>query len=363
MRLDVYEAARRLSEEYGVPAGHVAAIIKVESNGVVSTPEGLPLIRWEGHYFYRLLSGSKRDRAVKAGLASPKVGGLKNPRPQDRRYEMLGSARDIDAEAAVSSTSWGLGQFMGAHWQALGYASAEALRLEAMSGLEGQARLMMRYVRAFGLLDELRAGEWSAFARGYNGPGYRKNRYDEKMAAAAAEDGGVVATGDGILRLGSRGARVRELQALLVRAGVSLKIDGDFGPSTKTVVRRLQKARRLAVDGVVGPETMTAFARYRTAPDEKVGAQKLLELPGADKAAGALAGAAGLSAAKDQIEAAAGQVGDLAGHLVGVPSLASAAEAAASGLVAVAGFVGVAALAYAGWQYLQSRRTYEGVAA
>ncbi len=31
----------------------------------------------------------------------------------------------------------------------------------------------------------LRAGRWAAFAKDYNGPGFRKNRYDEKLAAAA----------------------------------------------------------------------------------------------------------------------------------------------------------------------------------
>jgi hypothetical protein len=34
------------------------------------------------------------------------------------------------------------------------------------------------------LRDLLAARDWPAFARAYNGPGYRKNRYDEKLQSA-----------------------------------------------------------------------------------------------------------------------------------------------------------------------------------
>jgi hypothetical protein len=34
------------------------------------------------------------------------------------------------------------------------------------------------------LRDLLAARNWAAFARAYNGPGYRKNRYDDKLRSA-----------------------------------------------------------------------------------------------------------------------------------------------------------------------------------
>lgn len=359
MRIDVIETAQKLGEEFGVPAAHVAAVIEVESGGVYKPCQ----IRFEGHYFDERLSPADRERARKAGLSSPKVGGVKNPRSQEARYKLLDRACAINRQAALESTSWGVGQVMGAHWKALGFASVNALQLEAISGLEGQARLMMRYVRVFGLLDELRDGRWTAFARGYNGPAYRKNSYDTRMADAAARIGGRVAPADGMLRMGAKGARVRELQALLGRAGAVVKVDGDFGPTTRDAVKALQGQLGLVVDGVVGPKTMAAFATYRVAPDEKVGRLKASDLPNVGKVATAAITAATLGQAKEQIEGAASQIGGLAGHLAGIPSLSSAVEAAASGLVAVAGIVGVAALAYAGWEWVRSKTTYEGVAA
>ena len=73
---------------------------------------------------------------------------------------------------------------MGSHWRWLDYASIDALVSEARSGAEGQIRLMMRFVEKANLLDKLRNHDWAGFARAYNGPAYRKNRYDTKMRGA-----------------------------------------------------------------------------------------------------------------------------------------------------------------------------------
>ena len=354
MKLEIYEVATRLGREYGVPPAHVAAIIEVESNGVIYGPSGFPVVRWEGHYFDRLLSGTKRDEARRLGLANPRAGAVRNPNGQAARHALFERAARIDRDAAIMSMSWGVGQVMGSHWKALGYASPEALRLEAFSGLDGQSRLMMRYVVTFGLLDELQAGEWTAFARGYNGPGYRTNRYDEKMADAAARHGGRVAPTDGMLRLGAKGGRVRELQRLLIRAGTSLVADGDFGPATRDAVRHFQRINGLAVDGVAGPETMAALAAFKTTPEETLDAPKVTDLPEVQKAAAPVAGATVVVGLKDSIEAAAAQVGQLAG-------VSSAFETAATGLVAIAGLVGIVAAGWAAWEWIESRRTYEGV--
>jgi N-acetylmuramoyl-L-alanine amidase len=53
-----------------------------------------------------------------------------------------------------------------------------------------------------------------------------------------------------ILRKGSRGSRVRELQKVL-----GLNPDGIFGPATEAAVRKFQQENKLKVDGLVGPKT------------------------------------------------------------------------------------------------------------
>lgn len=104
------------------------AIAEIESAGVTGAKVGgrvEPVIRWEGHYFDARLKNGRQAAARKAGLASPRAGKIANPARQTDRWSRLylpGSK--IDAIAAFESTSWGLGQVMGAHWRKLGFASA-----------------------------------------------------------------------------------------------------------------------------------------------------------------------------------------------------------------------------------------------
>lgn len=66
-----------------------------------------------------------------------------------------------------------------------------------------------------------------------------------------------------ILREGSSGSAVIDLQQRLQRAGFSPgSIDGSFGPATKAAVIAFQRAKGLSADGVVGPATWAALAPY-----------------------------------------------------------------------------------------------------
>src|SRR5687768_7042407 len=59
-----------------------------------------------------------------------------------------------------------------------------------------------------------------------------------------------------LLRTGSKGQAVRELQQALAKDGFNPgPIDGDFGPLTRGAVLAYQRANHLAVDGIVGPQT------------------------------------------------------------------------------------------------------------
>lgn len=64
----------------------------------------------------------------------------------------------------------------------------------------------------------------------------------------------------GMLRAGSRGPQVRELQSALNSAGASLTVDGAFGPATVKAVVAFQRAAGLGADGVVGSKTQAALA-------------------------------------------------------------------------------------------------------
>ena len=51
-----------------------------------------------------------------------------------------------------------------------------------------------------------------------------------------------------ILKIGSRGSDVKELQEFL-----NITADGIFGKGTEEAVKKFQSTNNLAVDGIVGP--------------------------------------------------------------------------------------------------------------
>ena len=255
--------------EAGVDPAALLAVAEVESGGrayTVVDGRREPLIRFEGHYFDRRLSGSKRELARRAGLASPAAGRIANPPGQAARWRLLSSAANIDRKAAYESVSWGLGQVMGAHWAWLGYGSVEAFVAEMRGGVAGQAAVMARYIMKAGLADALNARDWERFARGYNGPGYRKHRYHSRLADAYrrnAWSAGKVSSKPAKrqLRRGVSGNNVRDLQIALSAAGYHLAADGRFGAATEAAVRRFQQDHGLLVDGIAGPQTQAALHR------------------------------------------------------------------------------------------------------
>jgi len=79
-------------------------------------------------------------------------------------------------------------------------------------------------------------------------------------------------TGDGVLKPGTRGEAVGDLQAKLGELGytdsrgIPLGVDKDYGTNTKAAVETFQREHGLAVDGVAGSDTMTALNQALQAP-------------------------------------------------------------------------------------------------
>ena len=345
--------ARRLKVEPAV----LQAVIEVESAGkVFALVKGKqePLIRWEGHYFDRRLKGAERDEARRLGLASPKTGAVPNPASQEARWALVTRASKINRQAALESFSVGLGQVMTAHWEALGFDTVDDLIKLAREDAAGQVALVVRYIEKFGLADELQRKDFTGFARGFNGPGYAKGGYHTKMAAAykRLSGKGAVSKATGMLRMGSKGARVRELQGLLIRAGYSVGAkgaDGDFGPATKDAVKAFQRAQKIAIDGVAGPETIRRLEVWKQDPDEKVAQQKATDTKEAREGLGAGAGGVAIEVARQQVESLTDQVAGYAG-LEWLSTIL--------GVIAAVLVIGGIAWGFYGWW--KSRQTDEG---
>jgi peptidoglycan hydrolase-like protein with peptidoglycan-binding domain len=64
-----------------------------------------------------------------------------------------------------------------------------------------------------------------------------------------------------LLKNGSRGDAVKDLQTKLSQLGYDVDADGIFGPGTKAVVEKLQTVFGYTVDGIVGEGTVGLIER------------------------------------------------------------------------------------------------------
>lgn len=354
------EALQKMANGINVPLATLLAIIEVESNGILgATINGRfePIIRYEGHYFDKLCKAEMRAPARKAGVSAPTAGTIKNPSKQIDRWKLVQKAATFDPSAAYMSCSYGVGQVMGSHWKDLGFKSISEFLKKVRSGLIGQVEVMVRFIKKNNLIAALQNLDWSAFARGYNGPAYRKNQYDTKMSVAYKRHGGIgtiSASRNGYLRLGSKGAGVRDLQAMLKLAGYDVSVDGDFGNATDKAVKAFQKSNRLVADGIVGPKTQTALTKVRDTAPSDAGQEPITKIEEV-KQGGLVAGGTllGVGVAKGEINNAIEQIS-------GFSYLAPLADflQAAVGVLTVVAIVG--GVLYAGYGYWKSRQNFTG---
>lgn len=179
---DLERAAVRLD----VPFAAIRAINEVESRGAGFLEDGRPAILFERHIMYRQLTERRLDAdryaATYPAIVNPKRGGYLGGPAEHKRLQQ---AMDVDRDSAIESTSWGLFQVMGFHWQGLGYASPAEFATHMARSEADQLEAFIRFIEAEKpLLKALRAGKWEAFAAGYNGAAYKENLYDIKLARA-----------------------------------------------------------------------------------------------------------------------------------------------------------------------------------
>lgn len=164
---DIRETARRL----GCEEAALRAVMAVESRNSGFDARKRPVILFEPHVFWRNLRGAKRETAAAAGLAYAKWGAKPYPKGSDAQYKRLAGAIEIDEEAAFRAVSIGMGQVLGENFAAAGCASARELFAQACESEAAQLSHMAGFIKANRLAPALRAKDWRAFARGYNGPG------------------------------------------------------------------------------------------------------------------------------------------------------------------------------------------------
>jgi hypothetical protein len=173
------EGIARAAALIGVGVPEMRAVIAVETNGDGFLPDGRPKILFERHKFHSF-TGGKFD-AVAPRVSNAKAGGYESATSE---YTRLYIAMQLDADAAIMSASWGVGQLMGFNWKLCGERSLMGFVLAMHHNEDVQLALTAQFIKSVGADDELRRHDWAGFAKIYNGPAYARNKYDEKLAAA-----------------------------------------------------------------------------------------------------------------------------------------------------------------------------------
>lgn len=183
----------QFANKYSLELAVVKAVNEIESGGRGFLVEGRPKILFEGHIFWKeldksslnpskFLSENTSNILFKDSTRKYYVGGK-------GEYDRLEKAAELSnnptiKEAALSSASWGSFQIMGYHFKTIGYTSVNDF-IQKMNNHEREHLAAFgKFIEVNNLLIHLKNKNWAAFARGYNGPGYAKNKYDVRMAKA-----------------------------------------------------------------------------------------------------------------------------------------------------------------------------------
>ena len=222
------------------------SVLSVETSGCGFMTDRRPKILFERHIFSRL-TGHKFD-ADDSDISQPSAGGY-GPSGA-HQYDRLNAAMQLDAEAALQSASWGLGQIMGENFHDAGYPSVDAMVADMVASEDCHLQAMLKFIAAQDLLGPLTQHNWGSFACCYNGPNYVANNYDGQLGhfyslycARATPD-----------------LRVRTAQIYLTYLGYAIgAIDGLAGPATQAAVTAFQAKTAVAQTAVIDDTLIAAL--------------------------------------------------------------------------------------------------------
>lgn len=346
----------RLAHRIAVSEDHLRAFVQVEAAGRPYDRHGRPTMLFEPHVFYRNLKGEERDRAVAAGLAYEKWRRDYPPESYTRLFEAV----KINEDAALKSCSIGLSQVLVENHSMVGYPTPQAMWQAFMDDEEEHIESMVRYILATGIDDDIRAERWETVARVYNGPGFKRNGYDTKLAAAFRQwvqrpdtawspdrpDPAVISITDS--------ATLMTVQKRLIELGYPEvgRPDGKFGSKTRAAVLGFRADHGLPLVADVDqqllgklmvstPREVSPERAATTAGDlERAGSRKVAAASRTE-AVGALVGVgAAVTAAEEALSQVDTQIGQLRGVLDAIgPLIDSVKEVSPILLLALGAYV------------------------
>lgn len=171
----------RVARELDVETAAIKAVVSIEAGSAMQGfwAPGVPVINFDPT-MYRKYAPKAKNKAGAKGETVP--AGLTGYARSE--WSQLINARKVNAEGANLGTFWGMFQIGGFCYEVCNCKSVdEFVKRMSQSELE-QLELFAAFVKNTGYVRDMRAKNWAAFSRKYNGPSYAKRGYHTKMAAA-----------------------------------------------------------------------------------------------------------------------------------------------------------------------------------
>ncbi len=239
------DAVAAASDSLSVNAPEVWTVLAVETKGCGFLADRRPLILFERHIFSKLTNGQFDT----CDCSNPQQGGY--GATGANQYTRLANAIAMDRSAALQSASWGMAQIMGENFTPAGFADVETMISTMSDSEDAQLAAFVAFLKANHLDRHLQAHEWTALAKGYNGPNFADNQYDTKLAAAFQ----AFSTGP------LPDLNVRTAQMYLTFAGLNPgPVDGIMGERTKAALTAFQLQQGLTQSGAPDDATLAALA-------------------------------------------------------------------------------------------------------
>lgn len=213
-----------------IDAATLWAMLFVETHGCGYLGSRRPQILFERHLFSKSTGGQYDSTAP--DVSNPIPGGY-GP-GGDNQYTRLAQAYALDADPALGSASWGLGQVLGSYATKVGYTSVSEMVAAMAASEDQQLKAVVGFIQWQNLEGALQQQNWAAYARAYNGADYAKNQYDTRLSMAY-----------NLYKDASKrpDLTVRTAQMLLYLLGYDPHgVDGSLGAHTLTALHNFQSA-------------------------------------------------------------------------------------------------------------------------
>ena len=178
------EDFRLVASQLDLEVAVIKAVVSIEAGAEMKGfwAPGIPVINFDPTMYARYKSKVKSKEGAKGETVPEGLTGYAK-----KEWTQLINARKTNAQGANMGTFWGMFQIGGFNYKLCGCESVdEFVKLMAYSELE-QLELFAAFITNTGMLKDLKAKNWAAFARKYNGPSYAKRGYHTKMAKAYAK--------------------------------------------------------------------------------------------------------------------------------------------------------------------------------